>query len=177
MPNLNPFAWSFRLQMLFGAGVCIALLGFALYVEHGMFMLPCPLCVLQRFFFAGIAGLGLLAALHNPKGRAGRAVYGLGIGLLAGVGASVAARHVWLQLQPLSELPACSAMGLGYMFESLGPIDALAQALAGSADCAKIDWVFLGLSMPAWTLLCFALLGFGALYAGLRRRTRRTKFQ
>ena len=61
-------------------------------------------------------------------------------------------------------------MGLGYMMESLGPIDALAQTLSGSADCAKIDWVFLGFSMPAWTLLCFVLLGFGALMAGLRRR-------
>ncbi len=170
MNAANPFAWSFRLQMAFGFAVCAALLGFALYVEHGMFMLPCPLCILQRFFFAGMGVLGLVAALHNPRGRAGRAVYGVLIALLAGVGGSIAARHVWLQLQPPSGLPSCSGMGLGYMLESLGPVDALAQALSGSADCAKIDWTFLGLSMPAWTLVCFVLLGIGALVAGLRRR-------
>ncbi|HAI59283.1 MAG TPA: disulfide bond formation protein B [Xanthomonadaceae bacterium] len=168
--NANPFAWSFRVQMLFGFGVCAALLAFALYVEHGMFMLPCPLCMLQRFFFAAMGVLGLVAALHNPAGRLGRALYGVAIALMAGLGASIAARHVWLQMQPLEALPSCGAMGLGYMWESLGPIDALAQALAGSADCAKIDWSLLGFSMPAWTLLCFVLLGIGALVAGLRRR-------
>jgi disulfide bond formation protein DsbB len=170
MPNANPFAWSFRLQMLFGFAVCAGLLGFALYVEHGMFMLPCPLCVLQRFFFAGMGLLGLVAALHGPRSRGGRAAYGLGVALLAGLGGSIAARHVWLQLQPPSGFPSCGGMGLGYMLESLGPIDALAETLSGSADCAKIDWTFLGFSMPAWTLLCFVLLGVGALVAGFQRR-------
>lgn len=170
MPSANPFAWSFRLQMLFGFGVCAALLGFALYVEHGMFMLPCPLCVLQRFFFVGMGVLGLVAALHDPRGRGGRAIYGIAIALMAGLGGSVSARHVWLQLQPPDDFPSCGGMGLGYMLEALGPIDALAQTLAGSADCAKVDWSFLGLPMPAWTLLCFVLLGLGALVAGLRRR-------
>lgn len=170
MKTANPFAWSFRVQMLFGFGVCAALLGFALYVERGMFMLPCPLCILQRFFFAGMGLLGLLAALHNPAGRAGRVAYGVAIGFLAAVGGSIAARHVWLQMQPPSGFPSCSGQGLSYMLESLGPVDAFAQSLSGSADCAKVDWAFLGLSMPAWTLLCFVLLGFGALVAGLRRR-------
>jgi len=170
MLNPNPFAWTFRAQMAFGFAACAALLGYALYVEHGMFMLPCPLCVLQRFFFVGMGVLGLAAALHSPRGRVGRAAYGIAIALLAGVGGSIAARHVWLQLQPITGFPSCGGMGLGYMFESLGPVDALAQTLAGSADCAKIDWTFLGLSMPAWTLACFVLLGAGALVAGLRRR-------
>lgn len=168
--NPNPFAWSFRLQMGFGFAVCVALLGFALYVEHGMFMLPCPLCVLQRFVFAAMGLLGLLAALHNPAGRSGRAAYGLGIAGLAALGASIAMRHAWLQMQPISALPSCSGQGLGYMWEALGPIDAIAASLAGSADCAKIDWTFLGLSMPVWTSVCFVLLGLGALAAGLRRR-------
>lgn len=170
MITANPFAWSFRVQMLFGFAVCAALLGFALYVEHGMFMLPCPLCILQRFFFAGMGVLGLLAALHDPKSSIGRALYGVAIALLAGIGGGIAARHAWLQLQPPSGFPSCGGMGLGYMFESLGPIDALATTLSGSADCAKIDWTFMGLSMPVWTLLCFVLLGIGALAAGLRRR-------
>lgn len=168
--SANPLAWSFRLQMLFGFAVCAALLGFALYVEHGMFMLPCPLCMLQRFFFAGMGVLGLAAALHDPSSRVGRAAYGLLIGLLAAVGASIATRHVWLQLQPPSAFPSCTGQGLGYMWESLGPIDAIATSLSGSADCGKIDWTFLGFSMPAWTLVCYVLLGLGALVAGLRPR-------
>ena len=166
----NPFAWSFRLQMVFGTAACAALLGFALYVEHGMFMLPCPLCMLQRFVFAAMGLVGLIAAIHGPRGRGGRATYGLVIGALAAVGAGIAGRHVDLQLQPPSAFPTCTGQGLGYMWEALGPIDAIAASLSGSADCAKIDWMFLGLSMPAWTLVCYVLLGVGALVAGLRSR-------
>lgn len=166
----NPFAWPFRWQMAFGAAVCAALLGYALYVERGLFMLPCPLCILQRFAFAGIGLVGLVGALHAPRGRGTRAAYGIGAALFALAGALVAGRHVWLQLQPPSGFASCGGAGLGYLWESLGPIDALATALSGSADCSKIDWTFLGLSMPAWTLLCFVLLGAGALVAGLRRR-------
>lgn len=166
----NPLGWSFRAQMLLGAGLCAALLGYALYVEHGMFMLPCPLCILQRFVFAAIGVLGLVAAWHDPRGARGRAAWGLVLALLSALGAAIAARHAWLQLQPVSELPSCAGLGLASMVEALGPIDALAQALAGSADCAKIDWTLLGLSMPVWTFVCFVLLGVGALVAGLRRR-------
>ncbi len=36
-----------------------------------------------------------------------------------------------------------------------------ALVLRGSGECAKVDWTFLGLSIPAWTLLFFA--GFIAL--------------
>jgi disulfide bond formation protein DsbB len=166
----NPFSWTFRLQMAFGFAVCAALIGFALYVEHGMFMLPCPLCILQRFVFATMGLVGLVAALHDPRSRAGRAAYGLGIGLLGLLGAGIAGRHVWLQLQPPTGFASCGGMGLGYLWESLGPIDALAAAMSGSADCSKIDWTFLGLSMPAWTLVCYLLLAAGAVVAGLRRR-------
>jgi disulfide bond formation protein DsbB len=28
-----------------------------------------------------------------------------------------------------------------------------------SGECASVDWSFLGLGMPAWVLICMALLG------------------
>ena len=167
---LNPLNWSFRSLMLFGVLACASLLGYALYVEHHMFMLPCPLCMLQRFVFVAIGAVGLLAAWHAPVSRWLRGAYGLGLALLCASGAGVAARHVWLQSLPADQLPSCGGMGLSYMVDSLGVIDALAQSMAGSSECAKIDWTWLGYSMPAWTLLCYVLLGVGALWAGLRRR-------
>jgi disulfide bond formation protein DsbB len=33
------------------------------------------------------------------------------------------------------------------------------KVLAGSGDCAKVDWTFLSLSIPEWTLLVFIGLG------------------
>jgi len=77
---------------------------------------------------------------------------------------------VWLQSLPASEVPLCSSMGLDYMVEAFGAFEALAKVLQGSGECAKVDWTFLGISMPAWTLVWFLGLGLGALCAALRRR-------
>lgn len=166
----NPFAWSFRAQFLTGFVLCVALLAYALYVQFGMLMMPCPLCILQRIAFAVMAAFFLVGGLHAPKGRVGRAVYGLLVFIPAAAGGGISARHVWLQSLPPSEVPLCTSMGLDYMIESLGAFDALVRVLEGSGECAKVDWTFLGLSMPAWTLAWFIGLGLGALWAGWRRR-------
>jgi disulfide bond formation protein DsbB len=166
----NPFAWSFRAQFLTGFALCAALLAYALYVQFGMLMMPCPLCILQRIAFAALGIVFLVGGLHAPKGRVGRAIYGLLAFIPAAAGAGVAARHVWLQSLPPSEVPLCTSMGLDYMIEAMGPMSALAKVLEGSGECAKVDWTFLGLSMPAWTLAWFVGLAFGTLWAGFRRR-------
>jgi disulfide bond formation protein DsbB len=41
--------------------------------------------------------------------------------------------------------------------------ETLNRVFTGSGECADVSWQFLGLSMPAWALLCFialALAGF-----------------
>lgn len=166
----NPFAWTFRAQFLTGFLLCAALLAYALYVQFGMLMLPCPLCILQRLAFAAMGIVFLVGGLHSPMGKMGRAVYGLLAFVAAAAGAGVAGRHVWLQSLPASEVPLCTSMGLDYMVEAMGPLKALSSVLAGSGECAKVDWTFLGLSMPAWTLAWFVGLGLGALWAAWRRR-------
>lgn len=168
--NANPFAWNFRAQFLTGFALCVALLAYALYVQFGMLMMPCPLCILQRIAFAALGLVFLVGGLHAPRGRLGRAIYGLLAFIPAAAGAGVAARHVWLQSLPPSEVPLCTSMGLDYMVEAMGPMSALAKVLEGSGECAKVDWTFLGLSMPAWTLVWFIGLALGVLWAGFRRR-------
>ncbi len=39
----------------------------------------------------------------------------------------------------------------------------LQQVLAGSGECAEMDWSFLGLSLPAWSMVVFAGLLIVAL--------------
>ncbi len=168
--NLNPLAWSFRAQMLFGAFVSAALIAYALYVEHGMLMLPCPLCIYQRIAFVLVGSVGLVAALHSPKGRLMRGIYGYAAFFLALLGAGVAARHLWLQMQPPSGFSSCGGVGLEHLFKSLDWVDALAVSLSGSADCAKVDWSLFGLSMPGWTLICYSMLALGALCAARNKR-------
>ena len=168
--NANPFAWSFRLQMLFGFAVSAALLAYAVFAQYGQLFEPCPLCIFQRVALAAVGLVGLLAALHNPKGAGGRRFWGLVAFLAAAVGAAIAGRHVWLQHLPPEKVPACGP-GLSYMIDSMpGWLDVVKKVMAGSGECAEVNWAFLGFSMPEWTLLCFVLLGVGALVAGFRRR-------
>ena len=165
----NPLAWTFRAQFLAGFVLSYALIGAALYIEHGMLMMPCPLCILQRIAFAALGAVFLVGGLHAPRGIAGRRVYGLLALVPSMAGAWLAGRHVWIQSLPPSEVPACTSMGLDYMVEAMGPMKALATALQGSGECAKVDAIF-GMSIPMWSLLWFAALAALALFAAFRRR-------
>ena len=65
-------------QAIWLAGLAgLILLAYALYVQFGMLMLPCPLCILQRLAFAAMGIVFLVGGLHSPKGKVGRAAYGL----------------------------------------------------------------------------------------------------
>ncbi|WP_083006230.1 disulfide bond formation protein B [Halomonas sp. GT] len=147
---------------LAGFAFCILMMAVALGLEHIMGLEPCPLCIFQRVavIAAGIV-LGV-AALHNPNGKVGKAIYGL-LGLAAvGTGAFIAGRHVWLQGLPADEVPTCGP-GLEYMMDILPMQEVVAMVLTGSGECAEIDFMFLGLSLPAWTLIGFLLLAIAPL--------------
>lgn len=154
--NLSLRGW-YLLQLLVIAG----LIGYALFLQHRLGLDPCPLCILQRVAFFGLAGVLLVALLHGPKGW-GRWVYGLAGMLVAAAGAGVAGWHVRLQHLPADQVPTCGP-GLDFMMENFPLADAARMIFQGSGECAEQLWVFLGLGMPAWALVWFLLLGIGAI--------------
>ena len=159
-----------RMANVLGALACAGLMAYALYAQHVLGLEPCPLCIFQRVAVITLGGLFLLAALH-PAGRTGRRVYSLVIGLVALAGIGVAGRHVWLTTLPPERVPACGP-GLDFMLESFPLREALAMVLAGSGECASVDWQFLGLSMPAWVLVALACLGiYGVAWNWLAGRS------
>ncbi len=151
------------------AVACTLLLAYAYYVQFQMFIDPCPLCILQRVAFLALGLVALIAAVHGPAGF-GRKVYGLFAFACAAAGAGIAFQHVRLQNLPPDQVPACGP-GLEYMIDTLPLTSALRKAFTGSGECATVDWTFLGLSMPTWTLVWFVFLGSWALHAALRRDT------
>lgn len=158
---------SFRTACLLGFAACAAMMGYALYAQHGLGLEPCPLCILQRMAVIAVGVVFLAGAIHAPRGR-GRWFYA-GLALLAAAaGAGVAAHHVWLQSLPADQVPACGP-GFDYMIDAFPLSQALRMIFAGSGECAEIDWTLLGLSMPAWTLIGFIGLALWAIWAGLRR--------
>ncbi|WP_074396876.1 MULTISPECIES: disulfide bond formation protein B [unclassified Halomonas] len=147
---------SIRPAALLGVVFCIFMMAVALGLEHIGGFEPCPLCVFQRVAVIATGVVLLIAAVHNP-GRVGKVIYGI-LGLLsAGTGAFIAGRHIWLQSLPADEVPTCGP-GLDYMMDILPMQDVVAMVLTGSGECAEIDFTLLGLSLPAWTLIGFAVL-------------------
>ena len=57
---------------------------FAAWLEHGVGLNPCPLCITQRVFVVAGGLVALLAALHGA-GALGRRIYA-GLGVLLAIG-------------------------------------------------------------------------------------------
>lgn len=151
-----------RLINILGFLACLLGLMYALYAQYYLLLEPCPLCILQRVALAALGVVFIVAALHEPRAWGSR-VYALLIVLAAGAGAGVAGRQVWLQSLPADQVPACGP-GFDYLWETFPLLEVLGTVLRGSGECAKIDWTFLGFSMPVWTFVMFVGLGvLGAL--------------
>jgi disulfide bond formation protein DsbB len=160
-----------RLGYAFGFLVCLGLLGFALYLQHVEHQEPCPLCILQRVAFIAMMVVFAVAALHGPA-RRGAIVYSSVIFIIAGLGATVAGRQVWLQMLPANLVPACGP-GLDYMLERFPLSQALQKIFAGSGECAEAGWRLLGLTIAGWSLVWLVALALFALYVAWRARPHR----
>ena len=144
-----------------GVLACLALIAYALFVQYGMHVEPCPLCMLQRVSVITAGVLFLVAAVHDPEDR-GAKVYGFLIDLATLSGIAIAARHMWIIAQPPGSVAECGA-NLGYMMDVLPLHEVLGKILKGSGECAKIDWHFLGLNMPTWVLMALVAVGTWAV--------------
>lgn len=153
---------SFRSVALAGLAFCVLMMAVALGLEHIGGLEPCPLCIFQRVAVIAAGVVFAIAAIHSPAGRVGKAIYGLLALMAVGTGAFIAGRHVWLQSLPADEVPSCGP-GLEYMMDILPMQEVVAMVLTGSGECAEIDFVLLGLSLPAWTFIGFAVLAIAPL--------------
>ena len=146
----------FRLLTLMPVLFCAGLLGYAYYVEYVEYIYPCPLCILQRVVFFGIM-LWFLLALIKPVQGIGKTIFGW-LNIITGlIGVGIAGRHVWLQSLPPDQVPDCGP-GLFMIMSESSFFEGIATVFQGSGSCAEVNWEFLGLSMPAWTLICYVAL-------------------
>ncbi len=155
-----------RALNLAGFVLCAGLLGYALYAEHVLLYIPCPLCILQRIAVILLGLVFLVAALHHPA-RHGRYVYAALLLLPGLFGTGVAGWHVWKQQQPPDPFASCAA-GLDYMLDTLPFRRVVELVFTGPGDCAAIDWQLLGLTMPAWVLIAIAGLTASGIWNNLR---------
>ncbi|MES0873483.1 disulfide bond formation protein B [Sinimarinibacterium thermocellulolyticum] len=159
---------SFRTLALLGFLACVLGMAFALYLEHFRGFEPCPMCIFQRVAMIGAGLVFLAAALHGPRGF-GRWVYALLAATVSGIGAGIAARHVWLQSLPEDQVPACGPT-LDYLMDMMPLTEVVRLVLEGDGNCAVIDAQWLGISLPGWTLIAFIGLALWALIAPVLAR-------
>ena len=160
---------SLRLAAGLAALACALLLGFGYYLQYVEGLDPCPLCLVQRLFFYAVLALFVVAAIHPHRVYAGlAALFALG-------GAGAAARQVWLQHLPPDKVPQCGP-DLYFMLENFPLSRTLQTLIAGTGECAVVDWTFLGLSIAGWSLAWFAALFFYALWLALRGSRRGKAF-
>lgn len=136
---------------------CLALIIAAICFEKYGLEFPCPLCLIQRYLVGLLGIVFFIAAVVNFKHVPSFSkLMALIILLVSLAGAASSIRHIWIQMLPDDQVPACTA-----------PLDALVKEdgifktfqtiyMEGSGDCHDSSWRFLWLTMPMWVLIWFA---------------------
>ena len=141
------------------------LLAGGLVMEHLFEMEPCPLCLMQRIWFALAGLISVASLLHSARWG----IYPLLTMLASLIGGGFSIRQLYLQSLPADQVPSCGP-DMAYMLENFPLADVLAAMTSGTGDCAAIAWQF-GLTIPGWALIGFVailILAAGQLRAGLR---------
>ncbi|MFN7834563.1 MAG: disulfide bond formation protein B [Burkholderiaceae bacterium] len=136
--------------------IALAALAAALYLQHMHDWQPCPLCILQRLGFIGVALSALLAVALRGSARRLAIIGGVLTGL---AGAAAAGYHVWVLKHPGT---SCGVDPLETVINSQPVSDLLPWLLKADGLCATPYPPLLGLELPIWSLgvslLCVLIL-------------------
>lgn len=167
--SLKWFETAPRRVLALVAVACAGMIGFGLYLQHVVGLVPCPMCIVQRYAVILVGLAAGLAALSRsrPVWLAGSFL----VLLFAGFGAFVGARQTWLQWYP----PQFSSCGRDFygMIEAFPLQRAIPMIFKGSGDCSKVDWTFLGLSLANWNFVFSTAFALVALMLIVRQWGRR----
>lgn len=125
----------------------------AFYIEYELGQAPCDLCMLQRLVVYAIIFVGMIIVLCKPRRFISRCLHGFNM-LFALAGVGLAGRHLYLQSLPEELKPSCGP-GWDYLIAHAPFLQVLESVIKGSGECAQVQGLFFGYSLPFWTLLLF----------------------
>jgi len=141
----------YQIALLITAVASLALVGVALYLQLVEFMLPCPLCVIQRYAF-------ILLAIGCLIGMTGSGLWrkiGCCVGLYASIsGAGVALYQLYVIGHPDIK---CGVDPIQTAVNNLPFADWLPTVFLAEGMCGTYYDPMLGLSIPQWSLVWFAV--------------------
>ena len=144
-----------RSQYLFISLLSLSLVIFAVVLQQlgyrGVSFLPCPLCILQRIGYLGIAASCFLAA-GVPVLR--KFFHFLAL-ISACFGAIIAGKQVWLLSHPES---SCGIDPLEVWINQFQLAKGLPWLFKADGLCSAKLPAILGLQVPQWSLLWFCVL-------------------
>jgi disulfide bond formation protein DsbB len=147
---------------------CAGLIGMGVYMQDALGLVPCPMCILQRYAFWAIGLTALAAAIHGPR-RYGIKVYAGLIVFFAVLGGGTSIRHSYIQHFP----PPNQSCGtdLEFLVNNFPLAQALPKMFTGSGECSAVQWRFIGLSIPEWALAWFLIFAVAALFVARHKRS------
>lgn len=138
----------------------VVAVGAAVLMQYLLDLTPCPLCILQRYCLLAMTLFCLISCC--TKGRLQTSMLALA-GAAALTGIAFAARQVYLQATP--QISAGCGPGFEYIVNSFPLTEMLPLLFKGTGDCAQVDWIWHGITVPKLSLVTF--VGFAGLF-GLR---------
>jgi disulfide bond formation protein DsbB len=145
------------------AFACFALVGVALYLQHVKDLLPCPLCVIQRYLFLAVGVCSLVGAF------AGKIRLGAGLALLGALGGlGVVGKHLYVLANPGF---SCGIDPMETILNKIPTATLMPWLFRADGLCEDARDTLLGLSIPQWSAVWFVLLTASLLWV-LARRSR-----
>jgi disulfide bond formation protein DsbB len=150
-----------RNVLLLIAAVSLALVGAALYLQHAKDMLPCPLCVIQRYLFLGVAIFSLIGAFANKIKALGS------LALLCALGGlGVVAKHLYVLAHPGF---SCGIDPMETILNKIPTATMLPWLFRADGLCEAAQDTVFGLNVPQWSAVWFAILTASLVWVLLRR--------
>ena len=154
-----------RSVLLIISFVSFALVAVALYLQHVHDMLPCPLCVIQRYAFLGI-GIASLAGALSDKIRGGAIV-----ALLAALGGLwTVGKHLYVLANPGF---SCGIDPMETMLNKIPTATLLPWLFQADGLCENATDGLFGLSIPQWSAIWFVLLTLALVWVLVSQRRAR----
>jgi disulfide bond formation protein DsbB len=145
-------------------------LGSALMSQYWGGLLPCELCLLQRWPWAAAILVALVALIAGS--RPALPWIALVLALVFALGVGFAFYHVGVEQKWFAGPSACTASGGGAL-----TLEDMKRQILGTAPvlCDRVQWSLFGVSLAGWNLL--ASLGMAAVCAVVFARARRPVLQ
>jgi len=143
----------------------VIVLGAALVSQYWGGLLPCELCLLQRWPWAAAIAISLVALIAGR--RAALPWVALLLAIVFAFGGAIAFYHVGVEQHWFAGPSACTASSGGAL-----TVEDMKRLIIGTQPvlCDRVQWSLFGVSMAGWNLL--ASLGMAAICAAVFVRSR-----